>query len=43
MGTVIYNKEILFKTRKILLNKNIIYKNTNVSILDILDSKKLIV
>ena len=43
MGTVIYNKEILFKTRKILLNKNILYKNTNVSILDILDSKKLIV
>jgi hypothetical protein len=31
MGTVIYNKELLLKTRKILLNKKILYKNINIS------------
>ena len=41
MGTVIYNKELLLKTRKILLNKKFLYKNINVSFADLLESKKV--
>ena len=41
MGTVIYNEELLLKTRKILLDKKLLYKNTNIFIEDILESKKI--
>ena len=40
MGTVIYNKELLLQTRKILSNKKLLYKNINLSIIDLLNSKK---
>ena len=40
MGTVIYNKELLSRTRKILLDKKLLYKNINISISDLLKSKK---
>jgi len=40
MGTIIYNKELLSHARKILLNKKLLYKNINISILDLLKSKK---
>ena len=43
MGTVIYNKELLLKTRKILLNKNLLHKNINISIENILEPKKTII
>ena len=41
MGTVIYNEELLLKTRKILLGKKLLYKNINIFIEDILESKKI--
>lgn len=40
MGTVIYNNELLLKIRKILLDKKILYKNINISITNLLQSKK---
>ena len=43
MGTVIYNKDLLKKVRKILLDKKVLYKNINVSIIKFLQSKKIIV
>ena len=43
MGTVIYNKDLLFKARKILLDKKSLYKNINVSLEKLLQSKKTII
>ena len=43
MGTVIYNKELLLKVRKILLNKKSLYKNINLSLTEFLQSKKAII
>ena len=43
MGTVIYNKELLLKARKILLNKKSIYKNVNLSLPDYLHSRKAVI
>ena len=41
MGTVIYNKDLLSKTRKILLDRKLLYKNIDISIVDLLEYKKL--
>ena len=43
MGTVIYNKELLSNARKILLDKKSIYKNINISLPDLVQSKKTII
>ena len=43
MGTVIYNKDLLSKARKILLNKKSIYKNINISLPDLIHSKRTII
>jgi len=40
MGTVIYNEELLSHARKILLNKKLLYRNINLPIIDLLNSKK---
>ena len=43
MGTVIYNKDLLSKTRKILLDSKLLYKNIDISIVDLLEYKKLVI
>ena len=43
MGTVIYNKDLLKKVRKILLDKKLLYKNIDVSLVKFLQSKKTII
>ena len=43
MGTVIYNKDLLKKVRKILLDKKLLYKNINISLVKFLQSKKTII
>ncbi len=43
MGTVIYNKDLLKKVRKILLDKKLLYKNIDVSLIKSLQSKKTII
>ena len=40
MGTVVYNKDLLKKVRKILLDRKCLYKNINISFLE-LDNKTL--
>ena len=40
MGTVIYNKDLLKKVRQILLDKKLLYKNINISLVKFLQSKK---
>mgnify|MGYP001054431120 CR=1 FL=1 len=43
MGTVIYNKDLLSKTRKILLDRKLLYKNIDIPIADLLKNKKLVI
>ena len=41
MGTVIYNKDLLLRVRKILFNKKSLYKNIDISLTNLLQSKKV--
>ena len=43
MGTVVYNKDLLKKVRKILLDRKCLYKNIDISLEKFLQSKKVII